>query len=496
MIVRDYLITLARNGRTRRLVWNAREPLPLDHPVRWMIQRTPQGVQALQVNGTMKRGVLKRVPIPAHAILNGTPVALSRADAIDDADADMILTVSPLKPIPPPYARPAEPGYDAPLVEHAYYLYCGLGPHLLSFNRVGATFKVHVEGRILFSYQHRYPGHAVSTYAPGLVLEFRGQSREIAVNRQLALSEEEWTEGRLTWGDHWWRISPIPLTAPDMFDGMLAPDTTDDQRLYPIARAVAAGTLLLMFIVLFSPVRPPRKPREIARTEVRLKEPKLVTKTVPIPPPVPLAAEPPMVIKTAPPVAEAVPAKRKFEDSVGMPERRNAPLKRIPLPEGTEFEVEEPGDFVPNAREVETTGAGNDVPQLETDPNPGPRVNHSNRQSPVTSPRVPGGPVLKVSGAGSLQKEDVEHTLERHLPYFRDCYEKALGKDPKLRGIIQMEWTIGGDGRVTDVQQAASDIKEASLAKCITEELNRITFPRPRGGEVHVVYPLVFQSGF
>ena len=39
-----FLITTSNNGRARRQVWNASNPMPLDYPFRWVIERTETGM--------------------------------------------------------------------------------------------------------------------------------------------------------------------------------------------------------------------------------------------------------------------------------------------------------------------------------------------------------------------------------------------------------------------------------------------------------------------
>ena len=100
----------------------------------------------------------------------------------------------------------------------------------------------------------------------------------------------------------------------------------------------------------------------------------------------------------------------------------------------------------------------------------------------------------RITAKGSISREEVARVINRHLKEVQFCYEKALIKDPGLRGKLVLEWTIKSSGSVGRVKQKTSTLKSARVASCIISSLKRWRFPKPRGGVVIVSYPFIFSS--
>lgn len=539
----EYLITWEADGRERNAVWRAGRSLPLGHPARWLLRRTTDGIFALRVEryGTGYRA-RRAVAIPPHAIAHGSPVVLPESETGEITEADWQVRLRPLRPIPAPYDPPRADGSEPLSASHESFLYCGLGDNLLTYRRVGTKFKIHVEKELVFTYAHQFPGHVLAAAVPGVTLTLPdGRVRELPVRRPATLTEEEWRHGKLTWGKHWWRITPVPLIEQFGLDARAPETEPDDARLSRFAQWVAIGTACLVFVLLALPHASPVK-REILRTEVKLKPPKYLPKSEPEPP---VAAEPPPQGPLAPyrgagpgdaPVtrAPAEPPPRgpdspaRETGAASRPESsfpraaENAPrpvaprATEAPRPDSralTPSEMESPPARSDRSRSLEPPESDDvEVVELEVEseyrrprpeprwdvptPRPEERRNHtitarsSGRGSDVSDH-------LEVTGVGRIEKSDIQRTLERHLSAFQDCYRKALAKDPKTQGIVEIAWTIGTDGATSNIGVAQTDIKDPGLVACISDELRAVTFPRPRGGAVQVKFPIVFSpTGF
>ena len=102
-----------------------------------------------------------------------------------------------------------------------------------------------------------------------------------------------------------------------------------------------------------------------------------------------------------------------------------------------------------------------------------------------------GNPVIM----GSLDKELIRRVIEAHKAQIRYCYEKALVRTPGLFGKIDMEWTITGEGRVSDSKPKGSTMQNPEVERCIAEKIRTWEFPKPKGGGIVVVrYPFVFKT--
>jgi TonB family protein len=95
---------------------------------------------------------------------------------------------------------------------------------------------------------------------------------------------------------------------------------------------------------------------------------------------------------------------------------------------------------------------------------------------------------------GSLSRDVIQRVIRRHLNEVRYCYERGLAGDPSLQGRVTVSFIISPSGNVQSASVADSTLSNPGIESCITNAVNRWTFPRPEGGIVMVNYPFVLQS--
>jgi len=98
----------------------------------------------------------------------------------------------------------------------------------------------------------------------------------------------------------------------------------------------------------------------------------------------------------------------------------------------------------------------------------------------------------KVKIQGGISRAAVKSVIDAHLSEITFCYESALAYDSNLSGKIVFEWTILANGRVGNVGIDASTVQSTSLHNCIRAAIRSWQFPSPKGAEVVVSYPFVF----
>lgn len=87
-------------------------------------------------------------------------------------------------------------------------------------------------------------------------------------------------------------------------------------------------------------------------------------------------------------------------------------------------------------------------------------------------------------------KNGIRDTIRRDLAKLRYCYEKELLNDPNLQGTVNVDFTIMGDGSVSQVK--ASGLPPVDT--CVETVFAAMRFAPPQaGGMITVHYPLVFQ---
>ncbi len=96
---------------------------------------------------------------------------------------------------------------------------------------------------------------------------------------------------------------------------------------------------------------------------------------------------------------------------------------------------------------------------------------------------------------GSMDPELLRKILREYIPQFRHCYQQELiGQSDKIKGIIDLNFTIGPQGKVAGHKIKAKDARFSQKGiGCMGQVLSLIDFPRPKGGGmVDVKQPLNF----
>jgi hypothetical protein len=125
--------------------------------------------------------------------------------------------------------------------------------------------------------------------------------------------------------------------------------------------------------------------------------------------------------------------------------------------------------------------------------------------APKTGTAAPGKNVAEVPSAkpvgraggqphtdGRLPPEVIQRIIRAHYDEFRFCYEKGLAKDSTLKGKVVARFVIERDGHVDHVKDAGSTLPDKDAIACVFAGYQKLLFPKPDGGIVTVVYPIMF----
>lgn len=110
----------------------------------------------------------------------------------------------------------------------------------------------------------------------------------------------------------------------------------------------------------------------------------------------------------------------------------------------------------------------------------------------VSAPKLRMG---QTSVSGQLPPEVVQRIVRQNYGRFRLCYENGLRRNPSLEGKVSARFVIGRDGEVMTVNDAGSDLPDASVVSCVLQNFRGFSFPQPENGLVTVVYPITFEPG-
>lgn len=114
---------------------------------------------------------------------------------------------------------------------------------------------------------------------------------------------------------------------------------------------------------------------------------------------------------------------------------------------------------------------------------------------PASAAEVEPGPEATVS-SDQYDREFVRKIVRAHINEVRYCYNQGLATDPQLAGRVEVQFTIGADGYVSESLLTSSDLADESVGECIRGAVARWKFPSPSDGNpVVITYPFVLEPG-
>lgn len=116
-------------------------------------------------------------------------------------------------------------------------------------------------------------------------------------------------------------------------------------------------------------------------------------------------------------------------------------------------------------------------------------------KEPEAAPPAIEEPPPALTLRGHLPSEVVQRVVRLNHGRFRGCYERALGKRPKLEGRVVVKFEIDRSGIVASARDDGSEIGSPELLDCVVHEFLKLEFPHPLDEKVLVRYPLVFSRG-
>lgn len=94
---------------------------------------------------------------------------------------------------------------------------------------------------------------------------------------------------------------------------------------------------------------------------------------------------------------------------------------------------------------------------------------------------------------GRLMPEAVQRVVRQNFGRLRACYEAGLQRDPGLEGRVSVKFVIDREGAVTMAMPwSDTTLPDQAVARCVSRAYEAMSFPKPEGGIVTVVYPVVF----
>ncbi len=68
---------------------------------------------------------------------------------------------------------------------------------------------------------------------------------------------------------------------------------------------------------------------------------------------------------------------------------------------------------------------------------------------------------------GSLDREEIQKVVNKHIGEIQRCYERELLKTPNLTGKVTVEWTVATSGAVKSSRQKDATLQSSAAINCI-----------------------------
>ena len=96
--------------------------------------------------------------------------------------------------------------------------------------------------------------------------------------------------------------------------------------------------------------------------------------------------------------------------------------------------------------------------------------------------------------SSDVDREALARYVKQRKAAITGCYEKELKRNPSLKGKVVVRFTIGTNGRVTEIDIEENTLGNEAVGSCIRSVIRGWVFPFKPDSEATVAYPFVFSS--
>ncbi len=159
---------------------------------------------------------------------------------------------------------------------------------------------------------------------------------------------------------------------------------------------------------------------------------------------------------------------------------------------------------------VDVLPRSNSTTKVSEEPSVASVTDAKDQPAAVLSPLTPSGPLNpnateaaphQTTDAGVVyptDKKGISRAMRSAVKEIRECYEGWVQADPKLQGVVRLEFTIdandAGAGQVTEVFAADGGPGTLAFQGCLRSVVADLQFEPPESGSIRVSYPFSFRN--
>jgi len=306
---RDYLLTTRVGGVSRKIIWNDRSPMVLDHPKGWVISKSDTGVCIYdESNPDSKMSAENAIFIDQEDAKN----AYIELQPAYNSKRSISLSIDLLTPLQPPYKETTPESQPHAHVPRQLLMYHGVRYFLMKYRPVGSKLTARAGHDQVFTYKKVQAGYSITPLTRDLIVKTKGQKLTLPISQAYLMNDAEFFSAAFIYGIYWWRFRSVvsPDSLPPLEEDESEEIARENRRFQIISQVMLSGFFLVFLVSLAYNHFFPAKPAAVI-TKIELKAPKVIphaelaeAKPTPAPTPVPTPEPKKEVAKKEPPKKE------------------------------------------------------------------------------------------------------------------------------------------------------------------------------------------------
>ena len=94
---------------------------------------------------------------------------------------------------------------------------------------------------------------------------------------------------------------------------------------------------------------------------------------------------------------------------------------------------------------------------------------------------------------GQINQVYIEKAIKKNRFQLNLCYELALRRNQKLRGVMHWVWRVNTLGKVSEISLVKSSLRDRQMINCIRRKVASWHFPRPKKGSIKISHSFEFE---